>query len=876
MNPTVEKLLNGSRDNHILPFFWLHGEEEAVLREYMEKIHGAGIGAVCLESRPHPDFCGPQWWHDVDVILDEAKKRNMQVWILDDSHFPTGFANGAVKTAPLSLRRQGICYRGVEWKDGAVIDVNEFLTASNRKGAGMFGMTVKDDPSLPADRLLSVTAIERERGRLLDLTGKVDDSGILRAALPEGSWTIGLCKLSYRCGAHPEYINMLDEASCRILLDAVYEPHYARYKGEFGKTIAGFFSDEPELGNGEMYTNALLGADQDVPWSDTLIPELANSLGAGWKNRLCYLWENGLDPSETARVRLAYMNAVTEQVAKAFSGQIGGWCREHGVEYIGHVIEDNNCHARMGGSLGHYFRGLSGQDMAGIDDIGGQVLPGGEDEPKMANAFSQRDGEFYHYILGKLGASLAAIDPKKKGRCMCEVFGAYGWAEGLRLEKYLCDHFLARGVNFFVPHAFSAKAFPDPDCPPHFYAGGHDPQFRHFGSLMSYLNRAATLLSGGRTVQKTALLYHAEGEWTGETMLMQKPARALFDRQIDFTILPFDVFTKPEEYRTDLSQGLSVNGSEYAVLVIPGLRCVTKRFVETVSKLAGKITVIFAGEKPRLVIDGDAAELKKLESCICLPVEKLPDYFEAHGWTDVLLSPANDRVRALHYENGGDLYFFVNEGKERYTGEITLPLPGPLCVYDAWENKLFALKQKAAGESSVTVKFSLEPSHSIFVLPGTASEAPLMEQPEYEIPLAKEWRRGMAEAIDYPGFSNEKSITLPDDPAKEYPDFSGIFRYEQTVKLPKGKNTLLTITDAYEGVEVFVNGRSAGVQVVPPFKFDISTLARPGENHIAIEVSSTLIRERMAAENREFMEKMNDPAEPDPTGLTGVVKLYRN
>lgn len=30
-----------------------------------------------------------------------------------------------------------------------------------------------------------------------------------------------------------------------MLLDAVYEPHYERYKEDFGKTIAGFFSDDP-------------------------------------------------------------------------------------------------------------------------------------------------------------------------------------------------------------------------------------------------------------------------------------------------------------------------------------------------------------------------------------------------------------------------------------------------------------------------------------------------------------------------------------------------------------------------------------------------------------------------------------------------------
>ena len=77
-----------------------------MLREYMEAIHACGIGAVCVESRPHPDYCGPQWWHDMDIIIDEAKKRNMKVWILDDSHFPTGYANGALKYAPPELCRQ--------------------------------------------------------------------------------------------------------------------------------------------------------------------------------------------------------------------------------------------------------------------------------------------------------------------------------------------------------------------------------------------------------------------------------------------------------------------------------------------------------------------------------------------------------------------------------------------------------------------------------------------------------------------------------------------------------------------------------------------------------------------------------------------------
>ena len=100
MNYKVERLLKNEGENYIFPFFWQHGETEDVLREYMGVIADSNIGAVCVESRPHPDFCGEKWWQDMDVILDEARKRDMKVWILDDSHFPTGFANGAMADQP--------------------------------------------------------------------------------------------------------------------------------------------------------------------------------------------------------------------------------------------------------------------------------------------------------------------------------------------------------------------------------------------------------------------------------------------------------------------------------------------------------------------------------------------------------------------------------------------------------------------------------------------------------------------------------------------------------------------------------------------------------------------------------------------------------
>ena len=862
MNETVKFLLRGESENHILPFFWQHGEDEATLRDYMRAICETNCRAVCVESRPHPDYCGEKWWRDMDVILDEARRRDMKVWILDDSHFPTGFANGAVKHAPLALHRQSVCANSLCFEGEArEIELQlEGMIPPEWKPAGLLEQYVlpdliKDAPHFEDDSVIAVTAFNAATGesRSLPLPPAGEP---LRWQKPEGDWKLWIIGLSRNCGPHREYINMLDPESVRLLIDAVYEPHWQHYAADFGKTIAGFFSDEPELGNGHLYFfDNWLGIDQDLPFAKTLPVALASRLGADWASRLYLLWENGGDADKTAFVRHAYMDAITKLLRDNFSRQLGDWCREHGVKYIGHMIEDDNAHARTGSSLGHYFRGLDGQDMAGIDDIGGQVLPQGEDEPKMGNMMARRDGEFYHYFLGNLAASAAAIQPEKHGDSMCEIFGNYGWAEGLRLEKYLADHFLVRGINHFVPHAFSPAPFPDPDCPPHFYAHGHNPQYRHFGKLMAYMNRVATLTSGGHRIAPAAILYHGESEWMGEAMLSQKPARILAEAQIEFDTIPADVFAEPERYRTVMGETLKVNTQEYAALIVPAAQYVTAETAEAINRAAFPVYCVDA--RPQGVTGGEVVSLDELR-------EKLGP--------EAVFSPASPYLRAMHYQGRAEFYFFVNEAATAYTGTVTLPYSGPAYRYDAWENRVYPAELKD-GRLSIT----LEPLHSCLLILDEADEALLAEPVHCEgkaLPLAP-WTRRLCAGIDYPGFGEAEEVTLPDRLAEEKPAFSGFARYESAFALEAPGTVTLELSDAREGLEVFVNGESAGIQIAPPFRYDLSALVRPGENTLAVEVATTLDRQcyDLNKDNVRFM--MRGLVEPtEPTGITGTVNVY--
>ena len=882
MEQTVSKLLRGENENHILPFLWLHGEDEETLRDYMRAIDESAIGAVCVESRPHPDFCGPGWWLDMDIILDEAQKRNMKVWILDDSHFPTGYANGAMAEQPEGLCRRGICYKGYTLRSNGkniTINIRRFIKKSNTKFSllNIPAMLSKEKRHFSKDVIVSVTAIQGDT--VIDLTDKLKDNKLI-CTLPKGVWQICLCKLSFKCGVRRNYINMLHPESCRVLIDAVYEPHFERYGKLFGSTIAGFFSDEPELGNSYAYANDPLGTSQDLPWSDNLPSVLEEKMGADWKSKLPYLWENNLNAQTTAEVRFAYMDAVTALVQRSFSEQIGGWCREHGVQYIGHMVEDNNAHSRTGGSLGHYFRGLWGQDMAGIDDIGGQVYPQGEEEPKKFMLVSKRDGEFYHYCLDRLGASLAALDSKKNGNCMCEIFGNYGWSEGLRLEKFLADHFMVNGVNYFVPHAFSAKKFPDPDCPPHFYAGGNDPQYRHFRYLMEYMNRVCRLISGGRRIVSAAVLYQADGEWSGKAMLDQKVLRELTERQINADIVPADAFSKREAYHTDFTNGFCVNTQKYAALIVPFTQFIGIETAAAIQELTERnVPVIFVQALPEGMYNSRERIGDYLEKATVLPLEDIADYIYENGLGEISPSQKSFRLRYLHYQKEEDLFYFFNEDDKAYHGDVTLPVDSVLYAYNAWDNRMEkALYERKNGKT--VLHLSLEPSGSLMVITAKAeleAAAPITEKMKVcgKTDISDNWRRSICRSLEYPHFQNEKTVALPDRLYDEKPHFSGWVKYRKTMTLSKSAVTILEITDAYEGAELFINGESAGVQIVPPYRFDISKLVKDGKNDVTVHISTTLERERAADFKRGIIERVGENKVKAPTGITGKIYLYQ-
>ena len=878
MDTRVAEVLAGKQVSYILPFFWQQGESEEILREYMGAIYNSGIYEVCVESRPHPDFYGPGWWRDMGIIMNEARTRGMRVWLLDDAHFPTGYANGAFKTADPALCLQFMNFNMVDVvgpTPHVTIDVEKMTheppaPAFPRPGGNFPGREkrVFDD-----DQCLAVIAYQIEEGDklgvCLDLTSQVK-AGLITWNVPTGYWRIYTSYLTHNAGMQNTVMNIIDHDSVRVLVDAIYEPQYMHFRDDFGKTFAGFFSDEPCFRNAMGFgRDTRIGRlEMPLPWNQQVPGMLAERLGPNWPAYLPHLWQAGADADLTARVRYAYMDVITELVKVNFSNQLGEWCEAHNVEYIGHAVEDNNSSSHLGSSLGHFYRALDGQHMAGIDEVILQVVFGGENARHRNGHFVQADGNFYHFALAKLASSHAHIDPKKQGRSLCEIWGASGWAFGIRNMMYVANHFLVRGVNRYTPHAFNPDTFPSQDGPPHFYAHGENPQYRHFGALSRYMQRVCHLIDGGLHVAPVAILYSGEADWVGACMFEQYPARKLTENQIDFDILPGDILAEGQH---TLADGLVINGERYSALVIPAAEYTTTA-VATFAQNARKVgfPVLFVGNKPRALSDstqslGDIPGEVVALSDLVLRLREL-------GVNEISVSPEFKQFVYYHYRRESDLYLFANEAtSDVFDGWISIPQRGNLCLYDPWENVLRPVEYEETN-SGTRFHLKLAPYELVVLVCGDKGDS-LIPKPNIagQGRVLKGWRVSMSESKGYPNFIPAYEAETLSSFGDKYPDFSGFIAYE--TEFDGTDACLLEIADAYEGVEVWCNGEYAGMRITPPFVFNLGNLVTSGMNKLRIEVATTLDRKvRTFGIVNHFLP---DPPILEPTGIVGEVRLYR-
>ena len=376
------------------------------------------------------------------------------------------------------------------------------------------------------------------------------------------------------------------------------------------------------------------------------------------------------------------------------------------------------------------------------------------------------------------------------------------------------------------------------------------------------MNRVCTLISGGHRDSRVAVLYNAEFEWMGGGMQVQKPLRKLYESQIQADTVPLDALTETERYQTEfLEDALKVNAQEYKVLVVPYTQFLRREMADVLAKV--RIPILYTDVKPSVLggvrnVNGRVVPLAALSFEVRKLIGDLPR-----------IEPASKHVRMLEYTKENKLYYLFNEDSKAYRGTLGLDPDAEYYEYDAWNNKIYRFEG-----NSIT----LEPNKGMILIKDTPDEDQLSERIELkgEKRTLGNFRRSVCKALNYPAFGETETVVLPDNYGKKDKTFSGVIRYEKEIEISVPVKAVLEITDAYEGVEVFVNGESLGIQVVPSFIYDLTDHLVPGENTLTIEVATTL--ERQMSKDRAAMMREwflgTRKKEMAPTGLTGEVHLY--
>ena len=842
-------------ENKLYPFLCVYGDEdEQTLISAVAHVYNSGARGLCVESKHSPHYGKEHWWFTLDTVLRESKKYGMKMWTVDEPFVPSGYAGGAVKSHP-DLRKKHLVETHID-----VI-------------GPICGAKILTNPTSEEDLLLGAAAYRRADGETEDLTGEPIDltanihGDILYWNVPDGVYRVFFIYVTQHYAG--DYVDFFNRNSVQLILDEIYEPHYRRYREEFGKTFAGFFSDEPGFWNppfgehkgaAEDFCNAVGVAGYAMPWGENVWARMGIALGRKQVGDLVALWYN---TGESPCIRFAYMDAVTQLFYENFNKTIGDWCRERGVVYNGHVVEDNGVHARFGMGAGHYFRAMKAYEFAGVDIVLHQVLPGFAHCRHASFAdggFANTD--FYHYVLGQLAASDAHLN-KKSGKALCEIFGAFGWGENVSMMKWLIDFMLVRGVTRFIPHSFTTHTH-DPVFPPTFSAKNCDPQFDGVKLLFEYIQQAGELLEGGTHVAPAAILYTGFAEWLtpNSGKALETTARVLYDGHICYDILPED----------NLLQGVTVkNGNivcgeqTYRVLVVPNVpklpECLLNRLNE-LSREGGKI--LYVNGLPNGCGSGEV-----------VVQSKLAEHLTACGAYDVQIC-GNEFLRYYHCKKGNrHIYLFFNE---------SINQSADACVRLSHTGRYLRLNLLRQGNDCGETKdgllnVRLSPYESVIYVFDDFSEREFQscrrEQTEGDVLFPQfKWDIFLAPYDDSENFvfyaSTDELFDIANFDRK--PCFSGAIRYVTRWRSERVGAYKLRLGEVGGVASVKANGVDCGTAICAPYEFSVD--GTEGENELEITVRTPLAGAMLQKENfGGFSRRLTAQIPLSFTGLKGPVSL---
>ena len=660
----------------ILWWGWDGAMSDTVIKRDLDKIKAMGFRGVMIEAGygMAAKYLSPQWFEMVKAAVEQARIRDMRVWIEDEGKYPSGFAGGKFSAERPDLKMQGLV-------------ITDRIDAKGDE---------KISQKLPYYTLSAIAYNNDNKTiKIIDVS-----KGELNWQVPEGNWRIILAGYRFRSSVTRSVNNpsrgkdtiaslfdYLNPLATRQFIEWTHE-QYKKYIGdEFGKTFMGFMGDEPDF----AYT----------PWTPKILEEFKTRKGYDVQPYLVSFFAPELS-EEVRRVKADYWSVWSDLFRDNFFKVQADWCRENKIEYIVHLNHEDQIPGLIK-SEGDYFKNMLYVGIPGVDAIWSQIwMDHVADYPKLASSAA--------HLFGK-------------PRAFTESFAAFTHRPTVPQAKWVLDYQLVRGINlvqimFMSASTGKAAAQPAP--------GNRQTSFfmsDTFPPVARYINRATYLLSQGRPACHVGIYFPTSSLWYGDNESSTNTleiARQMMEQQRDFDFIDEQSLISILKIGNGLMTNLS--GQTYDAIIVPSAVVISKPSLLKLQQFAssgGK--VIFVGNLPSLAADKtflDAAKPGDLTWAKHEPSGKItPDVLNFVPEPDLKIDKSCPDIKYLHRSlKDADLYFLFNEGKEKQSFTVTLSGKSTAQVWDALTGQVSPLKNAITGKDAISVPLDLESWKTKFIV----------------------------------------------------------------------------------------------------------------------------------------------------------------
>jgi len=440
------------REYTTAPFFVWNAE---ITKEEIDKdmisFKNAGSSQVFIHPRPGliTEYLSENWFELYQYTVEKGKELGMDVWIYDENSYPSGFGGGHV---PYEMPES--------YNQGQGLKMTKFETLPDT--CDKYYLCLKEENGVYTDITASISNEKGEKGKYLLFSKTYNE---------KSDWYGGF-----------SYVDLLYRGVTQKFIE-VTMTGYEKYLGtEFGKTIPGVFTDEPQI-----------GSPGGIRWTPDLFDVFMKQWHYDLRTQLPSLYE---EVGDWKKIRHNYTQTLLQLFIDRWSKPWNAYCEEKGLKFTGHYWEHEWPNMRPGGD--------------------NMAMYAWHQQPAIDMLFNQWDdsttrGQFGNVRSVKELAS--AANQTGRQRKLSETYGGSGWDLSFTDMKRNGDWEYALGVNLMNQHLtyFTLSGARKYDYPPSF--DYHEPWWNDYKYLNDHYARLSLALSAGRQINDILIIEPTTSSW---------------------------------------------------------------------------------------------------------------------------------------------------------------------------------------------------------------------------------------------------------------------------------------------------------------------------------------------------------------------------